>query len=365
MTAKKDRRLNILFSTTRGWNCGDDFILYGVRNLLSNLDIEFNPVIYNRNPDVCPHLINFDKDINFTLGSKTGKHNASKLLQEFSNKYDNSWRRQHPIDFIDYVIFAGTPEWPGIMVQPLVQALSTKTIPTAYLGIGIYEGTSKMSFADLPSQDQSLLNSAKLITVRDSSCQKLLQKFNPTLLSCPALFAVTEEKVVTQKKKLVFSLQGSDTNNGQDIPSNTLNYFLSIIDKLKDQYDCAVVLHYIDELEQFSPLFNNELPIFYSYDPLDYIGIYRPFDLAITTRVHGAGLCASLGIPSFVISHSDRSETCKGFLSKLIKTNTPLDSLVKQIEQTDIQDWSSKIVQHKKDMQGQYLTLLENFLAKP
>ena len=50
----KGRRLNIVFSATRQFNPGDEFILYGIMNLLHDVmeNESFNAVIYNRNPDI-------------------------------------------------------------------------------------------------------------------------------------------------------------------------------------------------------------------------------------------------------------------------------------------------------------------------
>ena len=44
------QRLNILFSTSRQWNCGDEFILFGVRRLLDRVPLRYNSIIYNRHP---------------------------------------------------------------------------------------------------------------------------------------------------------------------------------------------------------------------------------------------------------------------------------------------------------------------------
>ena len=44
--------LNVVYSATRQWNCGDEFILFGCRNLLEKVLGGHNPIIYNRNPDI-------------------------------------------------------------------------------------------------------------------------------------------------------------------------------------------------------------------------------------------------------------------------------------------------------------------------
>ena len=49
--------LDILLSTTRQSNPGDEFILYGVENIFHEMGLSFNPIIYNRNLE----LIKFRK----------------------------------------------------------------------------------------------------------------------------------------------------------------------------------------------------------------------------------------------------------------------------------------------------------------
>jgi hypothetical protein len=43
---------NIVFSTTRQWNPGDEFILAGVRRIFARVGLNYNAIIFNRNPDV-------------------------------------------------------------------------------------------------------------------------------------------------------------------------------------------------------------------------------------------------------------------------------------------------------------------------
>ncbi|MGF1581594.1 MAG: hypothetical protein ACFCD0_19880, partial [Gemmataceae bacterium] len=62
-----EKRLNIIFSTTRTWNCGDDFILYGILNLFSGIGVQCNPIYYNRNPELLSPIIFMKHSINLTL----------------------------------------------------------------------------------------------------------------------------------------------------------------------------------------------------------------------------------------------------------------------------------------------------------
>ena len=41
-----------IFSTTRNYNPGDEFILFGIQNVLEEIIGPFNTVYYNRNPAV-------------------------------------------------------------------------------------------------------------------------------------------------------------------------------------------------------------------------------------------------------------------------------------------------------------------------
>ncbi len=46
-------RKNVLISTTRQWNPGDEFIMLGCLNILKEIyGDNINPIIFNRNPDI-------------------------------------------------------------------------------------------------------------------------------------------------------------------------------------------------------------------------------------------------------------------------------------------------------------------------
>jgi len=91
------RTLNILFSTTRQWNPGDEFIFFGIRNILTELGIKFNTIIYNRHPSINP--------------PPTFRRHRWSKLEKYPNM-DNSFFLDIPAA-VDYVIIAGSPEWTG------------------------------------------------------------------------------------------------------------------------------------------------------------------------------------------------------------------------------------------------------------
>jgi len=188
---------------------------------------------------------------------------------------------------------------------------------------------------------------------------------NAIHLPCPALFAADYEQLRRGKQKIALSTQGTLPGNMQRIDQETLDYSVQLFRKLAKQYDCTLVCHYIDELYQLQPLLGDVLKFSYSYDARDYIEIYDQFDLLVTTRVHGAGLCASLGIPSVVLAHSARSDTVAGFLADTIQIqSTSIGQLLEHIEQINIQERSEILLAHKAETRQHYLELLRHFFEQ-
>ena len=112
------------------------------------------------------------------------------------------------------------------------------------------------------------------------------------------------------------------------------------------------------------------IPVYYAYDAKDYEEIYRQADLVISHRVHGCGISSSLGIPSICISHDERGETARGFLSEFITHNTPIEKVCQIIEATssNICKKNQEIINHKKDTFNSYLSFLKDektLLDKP
>ena len=332
--------MNILLSYTRQWNCGDEFIAIGVKNILKNLKPfkNANFFIYNRAPDL--HFLRHEK-----FPYKGENLNLSSIADNILLPINNSWSSNHDISFFDYVIFAGTPEWQGFMVSPITNSLlnSKKKPKIFYLGIGMFEHLKDKSFNDLFDIDKKILNLAELITVRDSDTQKLLEPVNAQLFPCPAIFSSENHKKRTKLSKIAFSSQSF--TGYQPIDKTTYNYCRELLERLSKNHDISIIGHYVDDVYAWKDL---GLPIIYSYDSNDYFDIYNNFDLTITTRVHGAGICASLGIPGIAIHHSARSGTVEGFKSYLIKPDKEnLDNLIQKISSINIKKYSEEIINFK------------------
>jgi hypothetical protein len=138
---------NIVFSTTRQWNCGDEFILMGCINLMKKVIGEnFNPIIYNRHPDL-PHEFASDNSIFARCGLRFN---------------DNSLKYYTEASFIDLVVLAGTPEWASPNCQPLYEMINRHYLPTVAIGIGS-ENTSNDPMI------KETISGFKLFTVRDQT----------------------------------------------------------------------------------------------------------------------------------------------------------------------------------------------------
>lgn len=354
------RRPNVLFSTTRMWNPGDDFILFGVRHLLESLIGPFNSIVYNRHPDLHQLRLHFNQPATVTVDEISVQANLYDLLSPHLTPRDNSWHPGIGLDRVDLAVFAGTPEWLGDMVAPLVNQLLWSRVPALYLGIGSFEGIADMAFDQISLSDRLLLNRATYITVRDETCAKILGPLQPMQLPCPALFAAKTSRPRHQKKRLALSTQGSDGRNGQHIDPVTREYSVALFKALAKQYDCALICHYVDEAQELSNCLGNDMAVYYAYDARDYIDIYDDFDLTVTTRVHGAGLCASLGIPGFVIGHSARSATVRGFLADILHPqHDGIEQAIERIGAYDVSAASERLCAHKEETLKRYIALLE------
>jgi len=99
--------MNILISTTTNWNCGDDFIRMGVKNILKHIFPKTpNYIHYDRNPN---NMVNYPED-------QSMKQN---LRGTFMNNHID-W------EIIDLVVLAGTPEWLHTPLEPIYNGLATR-----------------------------------------------------------------------------------------------------------------------------------------------------------------------------------------------------------------------------------------------
>jgi len=344
--------MNILFSATRQWNPGDEFILMGCINLLRASGLEFNPIVYNRNPQIRPK----------------GKYNRyNKLDRAISGgKYtpflDNSYKDSHEGSYIDLIVLAGSPEWRGKRMNSLYELVNKHKIPMIILGVG---SAREFSF-DLkcfPQSELDAISAARLITCRDERTSTGLSGLGAHFIPCPALFSADGHESPRTSVRKIGLIYGSDqTVNHNRISSETFDYLKQIYFWVIDTYsDVQVefVAHYVDELTTFEIDFPGQ-KICYSYDSKDYIDIYSRYDLVIGHRIHGIGISASQGIPGVSVSHDLRGETARGFCAEIVRVGDALDDVFGLISSKvdNIQTESHRLIEHKNQVRERYVELI-------
>ena len=172
--------------------------------------------------------LNFDRDGAIVGNSELSSENVSYASRRWLVHRDNSWSERTNLEAVDLAVFAGTPEWLGDMVNPLVEKVVKSTIPTMYLGLGAFERTKKKTFEKLTMMDQLSLIRSLLITVRDETCAGILEPLKPIHLPCPALFASPDNRLRTDKVRIAVSTQGISGRNGQNVEPAVLNYSVKL-----------------------------------------------------------------------------------------------------------------------------------------
>jgi hypothetical protein len=331
------KRLNILFSTTRQWNCGDEFILFGTRRLLDGVGINYNAIIYNRHPSISPSP--------HTLRKRWSRSEPLPNL-------DNSFFLDEP-GVIDYVVFAGSPEWfGGPRVDPLLRFIVDNKIRCAFLGVGVHR----------PRQLSELLQTVlrehcDLITARDPVCYELVKDYPHAFYEvCPALFAAPKARQRTSIKSVGVVIQAGNTKH-HSVPGRVLEGCLNQFAKLERVFPTSYIAHYIDDLKMGRALGKDVL---YSGYSEDYAALFDRFDVILSTRVHGCGIASSLGIPNALIPHDGRYLTAQKFKSHIAGPGSDLLDWVKGI---DVERLSSELIEYRSLCEHAYRELLTGHLS--
>jgi len=236
--------MNILISTTTNWNVGDNFIAFGVKNILKHIFPEQpNYIHYDRNPN---NMIDYPHNQRMKKG----------LRGTFMN---------NPIDWnlIDIVILAGTPEWLHHPLEPIYEGLvDHPEIPLWAIGIGYTEPQFVLPLTD--AEVKVLKRENTLIITRQ---QELSDRLEPILerkipaLPCPALFCF-EDFPEKKREKL---------------------YIVTTMNVVGDDSIC----HSVEEINGYKNFISSD-----PHDVLNYIGEYR---IVKSQRLHGTIAAISSG----------------------------------------------------------------------
>lgn len=312
--------MRVLFVTTRQWNPGDEFIMAGVDNILRTIgaDIQFR-AIYNRSPQVTAFLEKF----NFWKMTRPSSRyiNVADFALNIVH-YDNSFKRDTPLDVFDLIVFSGTPEWQGGRVAPLMKRLAAGFAGTVlFVGIGIPNRRLQLDADTIKVMKRSI------VTCRNESLVGRLKEdgISAVFLPCPALFSAREmRQPVDVVRKVGLGFNTIETLRNQRINRSKYEIQNYVFKKLLDRYDCEIVCHYIDEIEDAAKIYGID-KIRYDFDALEYRNIFARYDMVVSSRVHGCGMASSSGVPNALIAHDLRADTVKGFRSELITSQADAD----------------------------------------
>ncbi|MBT5855413.1 polysaccharide pyruvyl transferase family protein [bacterium] len=352
---------NILFSTTRQWNPGDEWIRFGIERLLKEVIGDFNPIIYNRNPQIraSESVLNPLHRLKHP-GFIQNRGILEAILQ--IGFWDNSFKPGQSGDWIDLVVFAGTPEWEGPRNRSLHKLINKYNIPTIFLGIG---NSAPLSFDKLSKAVKNSLKNAELLTLRSEATVPSFpienMRSQAQFIPCPALLSSPTEKKYEKSETIGLVFATDKAVDSNRVPPKTARHLHDLYRACIKKYSCELICHYIDELPEAARLFP-DVPIRYSYDAGAYFDIYRSMDAVVSARVHGIGIAASLGIPGLSIGHDHRADTTKGFLSDSINVFDSLENLMAQVDKfiDKCPEQHLRLVKHKNATYLKYISILKN-----
>ena len=353
---------NVLIATTRQFNPGDEFILMGTRALLRSIIGDFNTIIFNRNPELLhrveKHIFNFQVNL--------ARFRFKKLKP--AGYFDNSFKEELLCEpFVDLAVFAGTPGWAGSRMKIFYEYLYRHRTPSVFLGIG--SGDNKLDISQFPVLYQRVIKNALLITARDEVTTNALAAYEAHFLPCPALLAAGQnaQRNINEVKKIGLIYETNISSKHNRVNQGSHAFLLGLYKRLLvgygKQFDFEFVCHYVNEIPQCLKDFP-ERECRYSYDAVDYIDIYKKFDLVIGPRVHGIGLAASLGIPGICIIHDARGDTCRGFGADVILVGSDIDAFFSLLKSKikNIADENMSLLQKKDKVFAEYKALLTPIL---
>lgn len=363
---KNSKRLNILFSTTRTWNIWDEFIMRWIENLLEEIWINYNKILFNRNPEInwWFEFLNFLRNSFF---DKYLNNIIFQLLRTYLRLwfYDNSfsYKYYHLYKDIDYIIFAGSPEWSWYRSKILFDLINKNQLKALFLFIweaGHPWNKTKKWIVEW-------IKKSKLIILRNPEDFKNFKKLNPNTfqLSCPALFCEKEEKNINCINNIWITFSFPNSSKWHNINKNTFNELIKFINYLKTnykEYKLYWIFHNIKDFYLFSQ--NREIKAlfkdsYYSWDREDYKKFYKKFDLIISTRVHWNWISSSLWIPNIAFIHDDRWSTVLWFWSHIVKNIEEAKSIFNIIK-NNIKNENKKLKDLKQYQKKKRINILYN-----
>lgn len=297
--------LDVLVSSTRQWNPGDEFIDIAVRWLIRrHWPGPINWHLWNRNPDLSVH--------------------PTDDWRIRDNIVSNSVCSLDPA-CIDIVVFSGSPEWLGPRLDPIFDFLAKyQNIPLALVGVG-----SASPLPDLkPDQAEVLRRPSTVIITRSSILEDqinlALGQDKAVGLPCPAVLAAPELVAGHSSDIVALILQAPDVG-GQAIAAEHFEEIRRLVALQEGAFE--IVSFYEREYAVLRREFPDVL-IRYTDNASEYVDILSSYGTIVSTRLHGALLGLALGIPTALIERSDfRVNSARSMFGKLLPSLTVDEAL--------------------------------------
>jgi len=351
-----------MYSATRQWNPGDEFILSGSRRIIDAALGQFQPVLYDRNPDVRPSdgttvaYRTLKRPIEGKAGDVYEKLSAYLRLGFFSNsvKFDSD------MSFAALAVLAGSPEWATPRCWSFYDHVFRNRLPLVGLGLGTMPDR-------LPGFIHEALRSAKLLTTRSKrlATSDVARQYGIGYLPCPALLSAPNSRQVSEVRRVgvVLGAPYRDAVWANGLDPEFFDRVCAGLDALIAHHRGLVefdfVAHYIDEISVIRDRFPDH-EVRYSFDAAEYYDIFNDYGLVVSTRVHGCGIAASLGIPSISLGHDFRSDTTSGFLATQVDLDDDPSVLLAAFDEVagNVSEVSTNLLAHRQATLDEYVEQL-------
>jgi hypothetical protein len=341
------KRMNILTSSTRQWNPGDEFIRKGVEYLLKSiLGPDHNWLLWNRNPDL------------FVNRWADGRMRTDFLTNSM---------RDPALDVVDLVVFAGTPEWFGQPVERIYCSLLTRPeVPVLVLGAGSGAVMPQLAPHEIEVLDRNnvFISTRSLDLAEGINAQLSTPKAIP--LPCPAFYSVEKPSASPDRRRIGVIVQSSGTTN-QNIGEDLVEDLIAALRDAQGKIDLDIVSFYIDEHMRFSRL-GLKHPCVYSYEPDHLLAQLSGYSTIISTRLHGAIAGLSAGVPSILLAEDGNvrlrsTQRLFGDWLPILPVQEAF-GVAAQISPEEARQRSIEILSFRTNAFGDLTHRVRNFLAK-
>ena len=142
------------------------------------------------------------------------------------------------------------------------------------------------------------------------------------------------------------------------MPQDRHDGMVRLYRRIADKAECVIVCHHIDELREAQDEFP-DLEVRYGYDEHQYEGLYSDVDFVVSPKVHGVGICASMGIGGVLLPTDERRGTVEGFLAGCTWDESEIDGLMERCAEQ-----SAMLKAHRERTWDRYMEILTDWRSR-